>query len=219
VAADPGNIFDVLFQAAGVDREQEGVSPSLPADVDLDTAMDLTTPVLPPTRPEVPKLVEEVRATLNEGTGHVFHGHPLPDLAVGLEWAVEMQLETYETPRAREPDRIYVLEFQGYRRQYVMFGHTTNLKKRLVAHRLAATPHGFALLQGWVSPGAARAQPLEQLILMIAMSLHGYQHFHERFYDMPFTKGLSIARAVFELHTDWRSRRERSENCTLPDGE
>jgi hypothetical protein len=101
-------------------------------------------------------------------------------------------------------DRLYVLEFQGYESQYVIFGHTTNLMKRLSSHRLAAAPHGFALLQGWVSPGMADARLAEQQVLMVASMLHGSGHFHERFYDMPYDKGLSIARAVFESGT-WDS--------------
>lgn len=197
--------MDVLFRAAG-DPELDGATLSLPVEVDLDAAVDLTTPIVAPVSPHVPHLVEKARADLRAGAGSELGDHPLPDNARLVEDAVLMQLAKYGESHPDAPERLYVLEFQGYRRQYVMFGRTTNLTKRLTAHQLAATPHGFALLQGWVSPGVANAHNLEQSMLMVGSMLHGTQHFRERFYDMSFEKGLSIARAVFELHTDWRTR-------------
>lgn len=173
-------------------------------DVDLDAFVDLTTPVVPPIHHGFPQLVDEARTRICSVDADEPGGHPLPDSARLVQGGVMMQLARYPEPRRGRPDRLYVLEFQGHRRQYLMFGHTTNLSRRLAHHLLAANPHGFALLQGWVSPGLAKAQQLEQLVLEVAGWCHGPNHFHERFYDMPFEKGLSIGRASFELHTDWR---------------
>lgn len=188
-------------------QEEDGsLTTFLPDDVDLNAAVELTTPVAAPIMPGVSDLVERARVHLNEGTGRDDGRVPLPAPARMAEAAVLMQLATYGEPQAGLPDRLYVLEFQGRQCQYVMFGHTKSLTKRLATHRLAAAPNGFALLQGWVSPGVANAHPLEQQVLMAASTLHGLEHFHERFYGMSFEKGLSIVRAVFELSTDWRSR-------------
>jgi hypothetical protein len=89
-----------------------------------------------------------------------------------------------------------------------MFGHSTNLVARVRQHKLAATPHGFALIDGWASPGVRDAYPLEQMALDIGMYVHG-RPYRERFYDMPFNKGLSICRAIFEANTNWRSHSKR----------
>jgi hypothetical protein len=101
-------------------------------------------------------------------------------------------------------DRLYVLEFQGPL-QYVMFGHTTNLLTRVTEHQRAAAPHGFALVNGWASPWAGNAQPLEQAALTYGGLLHR-QHYRERFYKMSFEMGVKIVRLVFEKESDWRSR-------------
>lgn len=198
------NIFETIFRAAGIEPGQDSAELSLPVDVDLDAFVDLTTPVVPPVRPGFSRLVDEARMRICAVEADEPDGHPLPDCARMVQCGVKMQLARYPKPRPGRPDRLYVLEFQGRRQQYVMFGHTTNLSRRLSDHLLAANPHGIALLQGWVSPGLAKAQRLEQLILEVASWCHGSNHVHERFYDMPFEKGLSIGRASFELHTDWR---------------
>lgn len=198
------NIFDIIFRAVGIEPGKDSAELPLPVDVDLDAFVDLTTPVVPPVHPGFPRLVDEARTRICAVDAGEPGGHPLPDCARLVQGGVMMQLARYPESRPGRPDRLYVLEFQGHRRQYLMFGHTTNLSRRLADHLLAANPHGFALLQGWVSPGLANAQQLERLVLEVAGWCHGPIHFHERFYDMPFEKGLSIARASFELHTDWR---------------
>lgn len=88
-----------------------------------------------------------------------------------------------------------------------MLGHTTNLWDRVTEHQRAATPHGFAMLNGWASPWIDndKAQPLERVALNIGGMPH-HQHYRERFFDIPFEIGLKIVRLVFELNTGWRSR-------------
>lgn len=197
-------IFETIFRALGIEPGQDGAELCLPVDVELDALVDLTTPVVPPVHPEFPLLVDQARRRICADEADELDGHPLPDSARVVQSGALMQLGRYPEPNPRRPDRLYVLEFQGHRRQYVMFGHTTNLSRRLANHVLAANPHGFALFQGWASPGLAEAQPLEQLVLEVASWCHGSRHFHERFYDMPFDKALSIGRASFELHIEWR---------------
>lgn len=198
------SIFETIFRAVGIEPGHDSAELPLPLDVDFDAFVDLTTPVVPPVHPGSPRLIDEARAKICAVDADGSGGHPLPDCARLVQGGVMMQLARYPEPRPGRPDRLYVLEFQGHRRQYLMFGHTTNLSRRLADHLFAANPHGFALLQGWVSPGLANAQQLERLVLEVAGWCHGSIHFHERFYDMPFEKGLSIGRASFELHTDWR---------------
>ncbi|MFF1817741.1 hypothetical protein ACFVWG_10635 [Kribbella sp. NPDC058245] len=117
------------------------------------------------------------------------------------------QLAQYADPSS--DDHLYVLEFQGIRQQYVMFGRTRSIWRRLAAHRQAANPHGFVLLNGWISPGVNDAYSLEQITLGVGGLLHDQQHCRERFYDMPFELGLSIARSVFEIERSHRPRRPR----------
>jgi hypothetical protein len=98
-------------------------------------------------------------------------------------------------------DRLYVLEFQGYR-QYLLFGHSRDILRRANEHQLAAAPHGFALLNGWASPGINNAQPLESSALRLCGIFTGTaDHYRERFYGMPFERGVAIARAVFDTRT------------------
>jgi hypothetical protein len=60
-------------------------------------------------------------------------------------------------------------------------------------------------VNGWASPWAVNAQPLEQEALLYGGLLHHF-HYRERFYGMPFDMGLKIARLVFEKCSDWRLR-------------
>jgi hypothetical protein len=91
----------VLFRAAGIEPENEGAClSSFPLDVDLDTEVDLTSPVVAPVLPHVPQLVDQARASLNAGMAYEFGGHPLPADAVAVEYAVLMQLSRYEEPQA-----------------------------------------------------------------------------------------------------------------------
>lgn len=123
------------------------------------------------------------------------------------ETAVVQQLDQYDDPSS--DDHLYVLEFQGVGQQYVMYGRTRSWWRRLSSHRQAAAPHGFALLNGWLSPGVSDAYPLEQIALGAAGLLHGQAHFRERFYNLPFEHGLCIGRAVFELSSRYSLKRRR----------
>jgi hypothetical protein len=127
--------------------------------------------------------------------------HPLPDEIRQIEFAVRYHLEQYLALGQAGGDRLYVLEFQGYR-QYLLFGHSRDILRRANEHQLAAAPHGFALLNGWASPGTDNAQPIESIALRLGGSFSdtGYHH-RERFYDMPFERGVAIARAVFDART------------------
>ncbi|MEU0947527.1 hypothetical protein ABZ379_33235 [Streptomyces canus] len=193
------SVMDVLFGP-----REPGYRGSLELDVDF-RRVRLTTPVLPPVHPHVPDLVEMARAELRAGALPEYPQSPLPEASHLVQDCVQQQLAGYveaDRPRAA---RIYVLEFQGAR-QYCMFGRTTNLINRLVEHCKAAEPHGYGLLAGWASPGVDDAQPLEHVVLNIGGMVHRMPHYRERFYDMPFETGLNIARMVFELNSDWRTR-------------
>jgi hypothetical protein len=161
----------------------------------------LGAPVFPlPTHPEWSQLVEQAREALRAGVVGE-DGYPLPAFIRRLDRMVFYHLERYLEPDHSENDRVYVLEFQGPR-QYVMFGHSKNLISRVNDHRLAAHPHGFALLNAWASPGVASAYRLEQVALRMATdAFHDHDLLSERFYAMPFEKGLAIARAVFECRS------------------
>ncbi|MBB6566644.1 hypothetical protein HPO96_20870 [Kribbella sandramycini] len=132
---------------------------------------------------------------------------PFNDEIRRAEAAVVRQLGQYADPSS--DDHLYVLEFQGVRQQYVMFGRTRSFWRRLMVHRQAANPHGFVLLDGWVSPGVRDAYSLEQIALGVGGLLHGQRHYRERFYDMPFELGLSIGRSVFEIERSHGPRRPR----------
>lgn len=177
---------------------------SLELDVDFGRVR-LTTPVLPPVDPHVPAIVELARAELRAGTLPDYPQAPLTETSELAQECVQQQLAGYveaDRPRAA---RIYVLEFQGAR-QYCMFGRTTNLINRVVDHCRAAEPHGYGLVAGWASPGVDDAQALERVVLSVGGRVHRRPHYRERFYDMPFETGLNIARMVFELNSDWRTR-------------
>src|SRR5690348_5859797 len=80
-----------------------------------------------------------------------------------------------------------------------MFGHTTNVSMRLRAHINAAEPHGYALLNGWVSPPLRpHAKDAEAVLLRLGSIVERVVHYRERFYDMPYERGLSLARCVFD---------------------
>lgn len=180
-------------------------------------AVDLTTPVHPlfPSPDEShasdpagqEQLIGETRELLRAGVLPEFRGDPLPGHGNLLQLVIRDQMARYIEPSHPQADRLYVLEFQGPR-QYVMFGHSTKLLGRVTEHQRAATPHGFAMLNGWASPWVLNAQPLEQVALFIGGMIH-HQHYRERFYEMPFEWGLKLARTVFEMNTDWRSRRNQ----------
>jgi len=121
---------------------------------------------------------------------------------------VVRQVEQYADPSS--DDHLYVLEFQGIQQQYVMFGRTRSFWRRLAAHRQAADPHGFVLLDGWASPGVRDALPLEQITLGVAGVFHGHVHYRERFYDMSFDLALCIARSVLELNRVHALQRRRT---------
>jgi hypothetical protein len=168
----------------------------------LDT-VDLTTPVHPLPDKEI-KFIERVREELRTAPPERGSSGPLTLNARMAEWIIQWHLEQYIEPDYPRADRLYVLEFQGPW-QYVMFGHTTNLLGRVTEHQRAASAHGFALVNGWASPWAKNAQPLEYNALFYAGMLH-HQHYRERFFDMPFEFGVKIVRLIFEGMSDWRHR-------------
>jgi hypothetical protein len=166
-------------------------------------AVDLTTPVHPLPDKEM-KLIERVREELRTVTPERDSRGPLSLNGRMVEWIIRRHLELYIEPDYPRADRLYVLEFQGPW-QYVMFGHSTNLLERVTEHQRAASAHGFALVNGWASPWAENAQPLESNALFYASLLH-HGHYRERFFDMPFEFGVKIMRLIFEGLTDWQRR-------------
>jgi hypothetical protein len=161
--------------------------------------VDLTTPVHPLPAKEA-EWIEYVREELRTPGS----SRPLTSNAFLVEWIIRCQLELYiesDHPRA---DRLYVLEFQGPW-QYVMFGYTANLLRRVTEHQRAASVHGFALVNGWASPWVENAKSLEYNALFYAGLLH-HHDYRERFFDMPFEFGVKIMRLVFEGMSDWQSR-------------
>ncbi|MFF2954094.1 hypothetical protein ACFVVU_22475 [Kitasatospora sp. NPDC057965] len=191
------NIAELLFGPR--DPEYQG-----PLRYNLDfRRVNLTTPVLPDIVEH--QDVEWARQLLRAGTLPENPQSPLPDDIILIQDIVRDQLSGYvETDRPRA-DRLYVLDFQGPRRQYTMFGHSTDLPTRIAEHCQAATPHGYALLGGWASPGVDDAYSMEQVALRLARHEYGW-HYRERFYEMPLTTGMNYVRAVFELNSDWRTR-------------
>ncbi|WP_157979528.1 hypothetical protein [Kribbella monticola] len=171
------------------------------------TAMHLTSPVLEPVDPDHERLVAAARRALINGSAGGGASPPFTDEIRRAEQAVVRQLDRYD--HLGYEDQLYVLEFQGMHQQYVMYGRTRSWWRRLLSHRQAAAPHGFALLNGWLSPKVSDAYPLEQIALAVAGALHGQEHFRERFYNMRFEDGLSVARAVFELSNHYPIKRRR----------
>jgi len=172
--------------------------------LDCFDSVELTTPIHSLfSLPGEAKLIDEARKMLRAGTIPELR-EPLPGKSNLIQLVLRDRLALYIESDHPNSDRLYVLEFQGPR-QYLMFGHTTNLLNRITEHQRAATPHGFAMLNGWASPWIANAQPLEQAALFIGELIHG-QPYRERFYEMPFEWGLRIVRTVYEMNSDWRSR-------------
>jgi len=167
--------------------------------------VDLTTPVHPLPAKEV-EWIEYVREEIRTATPEGGNRGPLTENAEMVEWVIRRQLELYIEPDHLRADRLYVLEFQGPGPwQYVMLGRTANLLRRVTEHQRAASPHGFALVNGWASPRAEKAVSMETNALRYAGFLYGH-HYRERFYHMPFEFGVQIVRIVFEAMSDWRSR-------------
>lgn len=174
----------------------------LPGQVDLDSDVELTSPVLPPLYPELPGDVEAAREILRTNTIGMDRFDPaMPDDIDLLQLNVRDGLYRYLAQSWQGDDRLYVLEFQG-RWQYVMFGHTKHLAVRVTKHMNDATRHGFALLNAWASPPFADARAAERSVLNFVHQMHRFS-LHESFAGLPFPKALGIARAVFELHTNW----------------
>lgn len=166
--------------------------------------VELTSPVHPPLPDGNSELIELARKELQVGEVSEYRSDPLPQLPRLMQEIIRDGLKRYVEPKNSSSDRLYALEFQGSR-QYVMFGHTKNLIGRVTEHQRAATPHGYAMLNGWASPWVDDARALEQVALFVGGLIH-HQHYRERFYDMSFEIGLKIVRLVFELNSDWSSR-------------
>lgn len=185
-----------------------GKTVSLPVDVDFDAALELTTPVLPPFSRDWPDVIEVVRDELRRSADPGDSTYPLNEDASLVGSIVRTHLLGWIEPSTTGTDRLYALEFQGPQ-QYVMFGRSSNLSRRVLEHQRAATPHGYAMLNAWASPGVPDARKLEEVCLTIGSFLHGRTHRFERFYGMEFKQALSIARAVFECNSDWPTPSER----------
>ncbi|WP_433754707.1 hypothetical protein [Nocardia sp. CA-135398] len=171
-----------------------------PARLDLVTC---TTPLIPGPLPQA--MIDEIRAEMRAlGPVIPVPYHPLSDRLRLATRVIRDGLERYVETDAVRADRLYVLDFQGPGEwQYIMFGHTTRGMERINEHIRAAEPHGWVLLDGWISPGTERAQELEQVALTAAEGFHGCMLGRsERFYGMDFQLGLKIARTVFELNSN-----------------
>ncbi|MFI5695408.1 hypothetical protein ACIA58_26380 [Kribbella sp. NPDC051586] len=174
----------------------------LPGQTDIDSALRLTSPVLPPLYPDLPRDVEDAREILQNNAVDLDRFEPaMPEEIHLLQLNVREGLYRYLAHTWRGDDRLYVLEFQGPW-QYVMFGHTKDLARRVTKHMNDATRHGFALLNAWASPPFADARAAERSVLLFARQMHRFSR-HESFPQLPYPKALSIARAVFELQSGW----------------
>jgi hypothetical protein len=80
-----------------------------------------------------------------------------------------------------------------------MFGRTRDPLGRVAEHIRAAEVHGWALVDGWLSPGARQAPKFEQAVIRTAGLYHRGLHYRERFFGMDFDFALKIARVMFEL--------------------
>ncbi|NEA21610.1 hypothetical protein [Actinomadura bangladeshensis] len=127
---------------------------------------------------------------------------PLPPTADSVSRTTYLCLCDYRADADGPRDQLYALEFQGPRTQYIKFGHSKRLCRRIKLHRDVAKAHGFALLNGWASPGVADARLMEQSLLRYARS---FEHQHvvaaERFYGMCFGIARDLTRAVFTEET------------------
>jgi hypothetical protein len=194
----PDGVLGVLFDQVG----EGGTIDRFPISVDLDSVLELTSPVLPPAHPDLPQIADQVHHTLRHSKKDTY---PLSHQAEALADGVRLRLEQYAQLPGPGHDHLYVLEFQGRDHQYVMFGRSRQLKRRLRTHDREAALHGFVLLDGWASPPVADARPLERLCLTVGDWMHQHSNRSERYYGMPFSKGLSIARAVYEFGSEWPS--------------
>jgi hypothetical protein len=79
-----------------------------------------------------------------------------------------------------------------------MYGQTGDTLQRIHTHRRDAGRHGFGLLNLWVSPVLFNAREAESAALRLGHTLHGHQHDGERFYELPYSKALTIARVAAE---------------------
>ncbi|MFG1623655.1 hypothetical protein [Kribbella sp. NPDC049227] len=197
---EPTSILAALI-APHWDGKDPATVPKPPFETDLNSVLTLRTPVAEP-EPGVAAETDHLRDLLASGGGRDQTG------ALTLEvWsrgsAVGSQLDSYTASGTSRLDRLYVLEFQGSE-QMIKFGHSTNLRRRVAVHRQNAEMFGFALLNGWASPGVDDASYAEQMGKAAVYLLRGHILSRECVYNMPFREALSIARAAFELHTDWR---------------
>jgi len=200
----PDGVLGVLLDQAG----DGGTIDQFPINVDLDAVLELTSPILPPVHPDLPEMVGQVRQWLRESDKSRY---PLSNRADAVADGVRLRIERYTKLVGSGDDHLYVLEFQGRDHQYLMFGRSRRLARRLRTHDQEAARHGFALLDGWASPPVADARPLERLCLEIGDWMHWHSSRSERYYGMPFSKGLSIARAVYEFDPEsgWPDPRYR----------
>ncbi|MFC4610583.1 hypothetical protein ACFO9E_22710 [Streptomyces maoxianensis] len=165
----------------------------LPADLDFES-LDRLCPLLPALLPldVIPSdVVADIRSSLRQGLTP-----PLPEKVSSFSSVNAYALLPYIT-ESDTGGQLYVLEFQGCF-QYVMYGQTTDVRKRVATHRREAERHGFGLVNGWVSPPLENPRMQEKFALDLAGYHHGAPHDGERFYEMPYDKALTIARVAAE---------------------
>jgi hypothetical protein len=182
-------IWDLLYRRSGNCMKRI-------EDTEL-LALQFDTPVLSPPMADFDEGIERVRKALKaEAVGE--DGHPLPGWIRKWELIVRYQLERYLEFGMIGGERLYALEFQGSR-QYVKFGYSKNLLVRVNNIQREAGQHGFALINGWASPGIEKAYALEQAALILGNDFFDQFPFHERFYGVAFPVAVAIGRAVFDV--------------------
>jgi hypothetical protein len=176
----------------------DGRDPGAAFDAVMSTA-DLDAPVPDPLFDQQPRVSERARELLRSGTAPEWSGDPLPEVAMMAQWMVIDSLVADIEEQDASGERLYALEFQGPSRQYIMFGRSTNLKCRIDEHTRAANPHGWALLNGWVSlPLLPNAKRAESVLLRMGGRIHIHRHYRERFYEMPYGRSLNLVRCIVD---------------------
>jgi len=150
------SLYELMFDGRTSLGEED-----FPRPHSLLDRVSLSTPLYPHPHPGA---VEIARHQLLLPPDDLSSGTPLPPIASALQGLVVSTLLRYVEADTSPTDRLYILEFQG-QRQYLKFGHTRNLAKRLRAHINSAAPHGYALLQGWISPAFDDAHSLEKVVI------------------------------------------------------
>ncbi|WP_131739700.1 GIY-YIG nuclease family protein [Actinomadura roseirufa] len=122
----------------------------------------------------------------------------LPPPAAEVSFYTAVSLKARAAKGGGPLDQLYVLEYQGPKAQYIKFGHTKRLAKRLREFHIPTARHGWALLNGWATPPVEDARPLETLLLSYAQRFeHQRVDAKESFFGMPYKTGLYLTWSVF----------------------